>query len=70
MYEAGHIVLKAIQNAETIDGPGIRDAINAIEIELPSGKFTFDENRNPIKSGTILQVVNGERVYVKSIDIN
>lgn len=67
MYEAASIVINAIQNAETIDGAGVRDAIMATDLDLPSGHVTFDEERNPIKSGVILQVLNGERVYVTSV---
>lgn len=67
MYEAAHIVLNAIQNAETIDGPGIRDAMAATDIDLPSGHVVFDENRNPVKSAAVIQVLNGERVYAKSM---
>lgn len=70
MYEAAHIVLSAIQNAETIDGPGIRDAMAATDMDLPSGHVVFDENRNPVKSGTIIQVLDGQRVFVKSINID
>ena len=70
MYEAAHILLNGIQNAATIDGPGVRDAIAATDMDLPSGHVVFDENRNPIKSGTILQVLDGQRVYVKSIVID
>ncbi len=70
MYEAAHILLNAIQNADTIDGPGVRDAIAATDMDLPSGHVMFDENRNPIKSGTVLQVIDGQRVFVKSIAID
>jgi branched-chain amino acid transport system substrate-binding protein len=70
MYEAAHILLNAIQNAATIDGPGVRDAIAATDMDLPSGHVVYDENRNPIKSGTVLQVVDGQRVFVKSITID
>lgn len=66
-YEAAHIVLNAIQNAETIDGTGIRDAMLKTELDLPSGHVTFDEFRNPIKSGIILQVRDGVAQYVGSV---
>jgi len=69
-YEAFKIVLNAIQNAATIDGPGIRNAMAATDMNLPSGRVVFDENRNPVKSGTILQVLSGRRVYVKSVSFD
>lgn len=66
-YEAAHIVLNAIQNAETIDGPGVRDAMMKTSLDLPSGHVTFDEFRNPIKAGVILQVIDGVARYVTSV---
>ncbi|MEG2153022.1 MAG: ABC transporter substrate-binding protein [Clostridia bacterium] len=66
-YEAAHIVLDAIQRAKTIDGPGIRDAMAATDMDLPSGHVTFDENRNPIKSAPILQVRDGVAQFVTSV---
>ncbi len=66
-YEAARIVLNAIQNAETIDGPGIRDAMMKTSLDLPSGHVTFDEFRNPIKSGVVLQVKSGVAEYVTSV---
>ncbi len=67
-YEAAHIVLNSIQRAETIDGPGVRDAMAATDMDLPSGHVKFDEFRNPVKSGTVLQVRDGVAQYVTSID--
>jgi len=66
-YEAAHIVLNAIQHAKTIDGPGIRDAMMETDLDLPSGHVRFDENRNPIKAGVILQVKDGVAHYVASV---
>lgn len=69
MYEAAHIVLDAIKRAETIDGPGIRDAMMETDLDLPSGHVVFDENRNPIKSATVLKVIDGVAQYVASISL-
>jgi len=69
-YEAAHIVLDAIKRAKTIDGPGIRDAMMTTNMDLPSGHVTFDKDRNPVKSGTILQVKDGVAKYVTQIKFN
>jgi branched-chain amino acid transport system substrate-binding protein len=69
MYEAAHILLDAIQRAETIDGEGIRQALVETDIDwLPSGgRVTFDENRNPTKSMVVLQITDGLAKYVTTI---
>lgn len=69
-YEAYKLVLKGIQDAEKLDGQGIRDAMAKIkDYELPSGKITFDANRNPIKGATILKInKNGEPVYETTVN--
>ncbi|MDR1731542.1 MAG: ABC transporter substrate-binding protein [Synergistaceae bacterium] len=69
-YEAAHIVLNALQTAKTLDGPGIRDAMMKTDMTLPSGHVKFDEDRNPVKSGTILQVKDGVARFVDSISLN
>lgn len=70
MYEAAHIMLNAIQNAGSVDGTAIRDALAATNLELPSGKVTYDENRNPVKDGTIIKVTGGKREYYKTISLD
>ena len=69
MYEAAHILLDAIQRAETIDGEGVRQALVETDIDwLPSGgHVTFDENRNPTKSMVVLQITDGLAKYVTTI---
>ena len=67
-YEALMIVLKGIQEAETLNGQGVRDAMAAIaDFKLPSGNFTFDENRNPIKSASIMVYNGGIPTYTTTI---
>lgn len=66
-YEAMKITLKSIQDAKTIDGQGVRDAMAAIEIDLPSGKVVFDENRNPIKSAVIMRYTDGVPTYITTV---
>ena len=69
MYEAAHILLDAIQRAETIDGEGIRQALVETDIDwLPSGgRVTFDENRNPTIYMVVLQITDGLAKYVTTI---
>ena len=67
-YEAMKITLKSIQDAKTIDGQGVRDAMDAISIDLPSGRLEFDENRNPIKSVVIMRYTDGVPAYITKIE--
>lgn len=66
-YEATVIVLKAIEKAQSTEGPAIRDAIAATNLSLPSGVFKFDENRNPEKAAVILQFQGGIPKYITTI---
>ncbi len=68
-YEAMRIVLKGVQDAATLDGQGIRDAMaNIKDFEVPSGKVTFDKNRNPIKGAVVMTYKDGVPSYVTTIN--
>lgn len=68
-YEAAQIVLKAVQDAEKLDGPSIRDAMYKIkDLQVPSGSISFDENRNPVKSAVIMMYKDGTPTYVTTIN--
>ncbi len=67
-YEATWIVLTAIQNCQSVSGAAIRDAMAAIDIDLPCGHLTFDADRNPIKDCAIIQITDiGVRTYLTSV---
>lgn len=70
-YEATQMVIWAIQNAETLDRAGVRDAIESISgLELPSGKMTMDATtRNPSKGAVIMQYdAQGVTHYVSTVN--
>ena len=66
-YDAATILLTAMEKAGTTDGPAVRDAIRGIAMDGVSGKITFDEKRNPVKSAVILKIANGRQNYVATI---
>lgn len=67
-YECAKIIFSAIQNAESVDGAALRDAMAASDLDLPCGHLTFDENRNPIKDCAIIQITDiGVRTYLTSV---
>ncbi|MCI8275618.1 MAG: ABC transporter substrate-binding protein [Lachnospiraceae bacterium] len=69
-YEATQMVLYALQNADELTREGVRDALKNIEgLELPSGKMSMAEDRNPIKGGVVMQYdADGVSHYVSSIN--
>ncbi len=59
-YDAAYLVAEAIKNAGTADdSQKIRDALALLDMKLVTGRITFDEKRNPVKSAVILEVVKG-----------
>lgn len=66
-YESMKMTIDALSRCSTVDGPSLRDAINAVDMDLPSGHVVFDENRNPVKSAVILQYQNGVGKFVTTI---
>ena len=71
-YEATQMVLYALQNADELTREGVRDALKEIkDLELPSGKMSMAEDRNPIKGGVVMQYdADGVSHYVSSINPN
>jgi branched-chain amino acid transport system substrate-binding protein len=65
-YDATNMLVEAIQAAGTDDTEKVSAALKAIEFNGVSGKITFDENHNPVKSATILAVKEG-RVQFNSV---
>ncbi|HHW08402.1 MAG TPA: ABC transporter substrate-binding protein [Firmicutes bacterium] len=63
-YEGGRLLINAINNADPVTPENIQKALSATK-NFPGlgGEFTFDENRNPIKSAVIIELVNGKQVF-------
>ncbi|HHT49203.1 MAG TPA: ABC transporter substrate-binding protein [Firmicutes bacterium] len=58
-YDATYIVLEAIERAGTDDPQKLKAALMETSAKYVTGHITFDENRDPVKSTTILKVVKG-----------
>ncbi|NLY90126.1 MAG: ABC transporter substrate-binding protein [Firmicutes bacterium] len=58
-YDATYIVLEAIERAGTDDPQKLKAALMETDKKYVTGHITFDANRNPVKSTTILKVVKG-----------
>jgi branched-chain amino acid transport system substrate-binding protein len=59
-YDAALILFEAIEKAGSTEGSAIRDAMAATDLEVVSGKTTYDANRNPIKAAVVNKIENGE----------
>jgi branched-chain amino acid transport system substrate-binding protein len=62
-YDAANIMFDAISRAGSTEGPKIRDALAATkDFQGVTGVITIDANRNAVKPGVVLEIVNGELV--------
>lgn len=68
VYDAGKILITAIEKAGSADPSKIKDAMKAIDVQVVSGKVSFDEKRNPVKSAVIIKVEDGKQKFVKKVN--
>ncbi len=66
-YDATYLLLTAIEKAGTDDATKVAEALAAIELEVVSGKVSFDKSHNPIKAAAVLQVKDGKVSFVESV---
>ncbi len=66
-YDAANLLLASIEAAGSDDPAAVADAMEALEYEAVSGTITYDEQHNPIKAAAVLQVKDGEIVFVDSV---
>jgi len=59
-YDAAYIMAEAIERAGSTDGEAIVNALNETEIDGVTGHIVFDENGDPQKSISIIQLIDGE----------
>jgi branched-chain amino acid transport system substrate-binding protein len=67
-YDAAGLFLDAFKTAGSIKGSDIRDAIKNTTFLGVAGAYKFDENRDPIKAAVILQIKNGQQMYVTTVN--
>ncbi|MDF2947852.1 MAG: extracellular ligand-binding receptor [Bacillales bacterium] len=67
-YDAAKTMFKAIDDADTTDGKKVREALAKVEYPGVTGKLSFDENRNAVKSATILKVVGDKYELDTKVD--
>lgn len=62
-YDATNLLLEGIKAAGADDTEKVKDALAGLTFQGVSGKITFDDLHNPIKSATILEVKGGKVVF-------
>ncbi len=68
-YDAFRFLVEGIKKAGSADPEKIKDALtNMGEYSGVTGRFTLNENRDPIKSAVVLQIKNGQQVFVKRVE--
>ena len=59
------MVTKAIESAGSTDADAIKDALAKTDLDTITGHVTFDKNRNPIKSVSVIKIQDGKQTLVK-----
>ncbi len=67
-YDAVKVLAAAMERAESLRGPAIRDALAATKDHAGvTGVLTMDANRDAVKSAVVLQIKKGHPVYLATV---
>jgi branched-chain amino acid transport system substrate-binding protein len=67
-YDAANLLLTAMEEAGAVTDPYlVAEAMMSQPFEGITGRITFDEQHNPLKAVPIVQIRNGEAVYVQRV---
>lgn len=66
-YDATYIMVEAIESAGSTDAQAIIDALAATDRDSVAGHVKFDENGDPIKAISMIQIINGEHVLADKV---
>ncbi|MDR3050581.1 MAG: ABC transporter substrate-binding protein [Oscillospiraceae bacterium] len=64
-YDAALVLAEAIKNAGNTDYAAVVAALKATSVEGVTGKLTFDDHNDPIKSAFVMTFVGGKQTFVK-----
>jgi branched-chain amino acid transport system substrate-binding protein len=67
-YDAASLLIKAIEKAGSTEPDKIKDAMKSLNVDVVSGKVSFDEKRNPVKSAVMIKVEDGKQKFVKKVN--
>ncbi|WP_309893325.1 ABC transporter substrate-binding protein [Archangium sp.] len=67
-YDAAKVSLAAIERAESLSGPAIRDALaRTKDFPAATGNLTLDADRNPVKPAVILTIREGQARFAAAV---
>ncbi|NLZ49401.1 MAG: ABC transporter substrate-binding protein [Clostridiales bacterium] len=68
-YDLGYLAVDAIKRAGKADAEAIKEALAATkDFKAVTGTLTMDEQHNPVKAITILEVKNGEITFLEKLE--
>ena len=68
-YDSVYILMDAIKRAGGTDGDKVAEALaKAKDLDLVTGKFSFDEKHNPIKTAVIVAFKKGEKFFHSKVN--
>jgi branched-chain amino acid transport system substrate-binding protein len=68
-YDAMMLLSEAMQRAKSLEGADLAAAIAATrDFEGVTGTITIDENRNAVKPAVMLEMIDGQPTFVRTID--
>ncbi|NLP28325.1 MAG: ABC transporter substrate-binding protein [Clostridia bacterium] len=68
-YDLGYLAADAIKRAGKADPEAIKDALASTkDFKAVTGTLSMDENHNPVKSITVLEVKDGEVTFLKKLE--
>lgn len=68
-YDGAYMLKEAIEKAGSTDSDAIIKALKEIEFDGITGLLTFDENNNPIKTVSMIKIVDGEYKLDRVMDL-
>ncbi|MHB1317788.1 MAG: ABC transporter substrate-binding protein [Anaerolineae bacterium] len=66
-YDAAKILLQSISEAGVDDASVVKDAMSAVEYDGVSGKITFNEFGDPVKTAAVIKIEGGKTVFYKFV---
>lgn len=67
-YDATNLMLAAIEKAGVDDPAQAAKALEGLKYDAVSGTITFDPQHNPIKSAVVIQVKDGKKTWVATVN--
>lgn len=69
-YDAYLVAIKAIEIANSTEGPAIRDALTKVKVEGVTGQITFDANGDADKNMAFIKVIeDGQFKFLKTVSV-